>query len=332
MDLNIDRNNGVPLYRQIVDQVATLIKCGVLKNGDQLPTERALARRYRLSLGTVKTAYSALALRCLTESIQGKGTFVNNSGLSGGPSRHLKQAAKIISAYLDRMSDLSLTLEEAEELMLSTLKARYDKPRTVRLAVLNCCREFLDSAVKRIAVFPGTSVSGFLVSELETIRDQLLDDFDLIITSPSHADVLKTAIPVLESKIVRISYSFDDASLARLATVKAGSVPAIFSPSPHGAEIIRNHLGALNPSWANAAILSTVKTLNLNKTLRDKGVLVVPAACAAFAAKSQTGDLACFRKLFGGLIALDFKIDEGSILYLGSEIARISMQKAALSQ
>ena len=60
MLLVIDHHNGVPAYRQIVDQVRLQIASGVLKPDDELPSTRALSAELALNPMTISKAYSLL--------------------------------------------------------------------------------------------------------------------------------------------------------------------------------------------------------------------------------------------------------------------------------
>jgi GntR family transcriptional regulator len=60
MFLHLDRHSGVPVYRQIQDQVRFLVAGGVLRAGDELPSTRALAAETGLNPMTISKAYSLL--------------------------------------------------------------------------------------------------------------------------------------------------------------------------------------------------------------------------------------------------------------------------------
>ena len=49
----LDYSSGVPVYRQIIDQIIFGIASGQLKLGEQLPTVRALAVELKVNLNTV---------------------------------------------------------------------------------------------------------------------------------------------------------------------------------------------------------------------------------------------------------------------------------------
>ena len=72
----LDPNSGVPIYRQIQDQVRYGIASGRLRPGEQLPTVRALAVDLSVNPNTVIKAYTELERQGVLTTEQGSGTFV----------------------------------------------------------------------------------------------------------------------------------------------------------------------------------------------------------------------------------------------------------------
>ncbi len=75
----LDYSSGVPVYRQIIDQIRFGIASGQLKLGEQLPTVRALAVELKVNLNTVSKAYKELEIKNILETQQGSGTFINQT-------------------------------------------------------------------------------------------------------------------------------------------------------------------------------------------------------------------------------------------------------------
>ena len=75
----LDYSSGVPIYRQIIDQIRFGIVSGQLKLGEQLPTVRALAVELKVNLNTVSKAYKELEIKDILETQQGTGTFINKT-------------------------------------------------------------------------------------------------------------------------------------------------------------------------------------------------------------------------------------------------------------
>src|ERR1700722_3151489 len=66
----------IPLYSRVETVLACEIADGILKVGDQLPTEDVLIERFEVSRITVRRAIQNLVGRGLVEIRRGKGTFV----------------------------------------------------------------------------------------------------------------------------------------------------------------------------------------------------------------------------------------------------------------
>jgi GntR family transcriptional regulator len=72
----LNPNSGVPIYRQIQDQIRFGIASGLLTAGQQLPTVRSLAVELSVNPNTVIKAYSELEREGILTTEQGTGTFV----------------------------------------------------------------------------------------------------------------------------------------------------------------------------------------------------------------------------------------------------------------
>jgi GntR family transcriptional regulator len=76
MLFEIDHHSGVPIYRQIINQIRRQIMAGQLPEGFQLHSVRELARHLRVNPMTVSKAYSILEIEQLLTRTRGVGLFV----------------------------------------------------------------------------------------------------------------------------------------------------------------------------------------------------------------------------------------------------------------
>lgn len=76
LHLHIDPHSGLPVYRQMIDQIKYYIASGTLKPGDQLPSVRELAQRLSINPTTVVKAYTELQHEEVIDLRHGKGAFV----------------------------------------------------------------------------------------------------------------------------------------------------------------------------------------------------------------------------------------------------------------
>jgi len=78
MNMEIKFQSGIPIYKQIAQQVLELIERGELKPGDQLPTTRKLAVQLGVNFNTVARAYRMLDQVSIISTQHGRGTFILN--------------------------------------------------------------------------------------------------------------------------------------------------------------------------------------------------------------------------------------------------------------
>lgn len=82
---------SIPEYLQIQLALQTQIEEGVFTLGERLPSDKALANAYGVSIGTVVKSISNLAAQGLVKRVQGKGTFVADAGSSPHTGRFYRR-------------------------------------------------------------------------------------------------------------------------------------------------------------------------------------------------------------------------------------------------
>jgi GntR family transcriptional regulator len=113
----IHPSSGVPIYRQLVDQVHALIAGGRLRPGDLLPSVRQVALAAEVNPMTVSKAYSRLEAEGVVERIRGQGMRVRGS-LTGGTLRQRRQEFRELAApALHRAMQLGLSEEEIRKVL-----------------------------------------------------------------------------------------------------------------------------------------------------------------------------------------------------------------------
>jgi GntR family transcriptional regulator len=111
----LDLHSGVPVYRQIIDQVRGAIASGSLVAGDQLPTVRQLAVDLAINPNTVVRAYRELELGGLLQTHQGTGTFISAQKIRRGDAEREKQLAQIVADCVARAGAAGFTVEDLIE-------------------------------------------------------------------------------------------------------------------------------------------------------------------------------------------------------------------------
>ena len=110
--LRLDLRSGVPVYRQIIDQVRAGMAAGALAAGDQLPTVRQLAVDLAINPNTVLRAYRELELGGTLETHQGTGTFISNKKIVKNNAQRERQLAQLAGEFAARAGAAGFTVEE----------------------------------------------------------------------------------------------------------------------------------------------------------------------------------------------------------------------------
>jgi GntR family transcriptional regulator len=111
----IDLHSGVPVYRQLIDQVRGGIASGALTAGDQLPTVRQLAVDLEINPNTVMRAYRELELGGVLETHQGTGTFIANKKIERSSAERDRQLTQLAGEFAARVGAAGLALEDLIE-------------------------------------------------------------------------------------------------------------------------------------------------------------------------------------------------------------------------
>lgn len=108
----LDVQSGVPVYRQIIDQVTGGMASGVLKAGDQLPTVRQLAVDLAINPNTVVRAYGELEIRGVLETQQGTGTFISRQKIKRDEVERQRRLNQLVSEFIARAGAIGFTVQE----------------------------------------------------------------------------------------------------------------------------------------------------------------------------------------------------------------------------
>ena len=76
MRIVVSNRADAPLYEQVAEQIKVAVLAGELRDGDALPSVRALARDLRISVITTTRAYAELEAAGFITTVPGKGAYV----------------------------------------------------------------------------------------------------------------------------------------------------------------------------------------------------------------------------------------------------------------
>jgi len=114
--------SGVPIFRQLVEQVRRLILSGKLGAGELLPSVRQLASDLQINMMTVSKAYSLLEAEGIVERVRGTGMRV----VELKPTTVAQRQAELrpsVEDLVTRARQLNLTDEQLQSLLKAVLKS-----------------------------------------------------------------------------------------------------------------------------------------------------------------------------------------------------------------
>lgn len=176
------------INEEIFSQFQLLIKRGILKPGDQLPTENELAKNLSVSRPVLREALNGLKALGLIKSIQGKGTFLNND--------YQNSISKVLRALwtFDRVSSkelielrliierasVTLAVERINEEFLARLRSKYN-------ALINKStndEEFVQDDIDFHRLIAESTCNKAVFRTLDSVRNLLIELSEIIVKIP----------------------------------------------------------------------------------------------------------------------------------------------------
>src|ERR1035437_644614 len=111
-EFRLDLHSGVPVYRQLIDQVMGGTAAGALPPGHQLPTVRQVAVDLSINPNTVVRAYRELEIRGVLETEQGTGTFVSHQKVKRDDVERRRQLAQLVGEFVARAGGSGFTVKD----------------------------------------------------------------------------------------------------------------------------------------------------------------------------------------------------------------------------
>jgi GntR family transcriptional regulator len=123
VQIHLSRQDGVPTYLQIVQQVKHQIASGRLQAGEELPPIRVLAQQLVINPNTVARAYRELETAGLVVKRGTVGTYVSDAGSPLARRERLRILTERIDALLVEARQLHIAIDTILDLLRQRDKA-----------------------------------------------------------------------------------------------------------------------------------------------------------------------------------------------------------------
>ncbi len=137
MRIELSLQDGVPIYRQIANQVKYLIASGQLQAGTDLPAIRVLAEQLLVTPNTIVKAYGELESSGLVVKRRGSGTYVSDTKSPLARKEQKKILTQRADSLLTEAQQLDYSFDEVLELLTkrqAELEKKQSKSRSKSIA------------------------------------------------------------------------------------------------------------------------------------------------------------------------------------------------------
>lgn len=128
MEIKISNLSSVPIYQQVATQIKSNILNGSLKNNDQLPSIRSLAKELEVGIITIKKSYEVLLQEDLIYSKGAVGYFVNDIDLATVLMIKKEEYLDELKSIIDKAINDGLNINDIRDIFNSVMEENsYDK-------------------------------------------------------------------------------------------------------------------------------------------------------------------------------------------------------------
>jgi len=115
----LNPQSGIPIYRQLAEQIRRMVAGGQLKEGDELPSVRELALEHAVNPMTISKAYSLLEAEGLLMRQRGKPMQIAPQEKQKNSEQERLQH---LQPQLEQLVLAARQLEISDELLLTSLR------------------------------------------------------------------------------------------------------------------------------------------------------------------------------------------------------------------
>ncbi|HET6422863.1 MAG TPA: GntR family transcriptional regulator [Planctomycetaceae bacterium] len=124
IQFEIHPSSGVPIYRQLMDQLRALIASGRLQPGDLVPSVRQLGDALSVNMMTVSKAYAKLEAEGVLERDRGVGMRVKVTAATGSVADRQRELVPFAEQLVTRGWQLQLSNEQVLEVVHEAQKKK----------------------------------------------------------------------------------------------------------------------------------------------------------------------------------------------------------------
>jgi DNA-binding transcriptional regulator YhcF (GntR family) len=236
-NIRVNQSSGVPVYKQIVDQIEFMIEAGQMDDGDRLPSSRMLASNLQVNRNTIARAYRELRDAGYIESRRRHGMVVVGGRQARAQAMARTRAREVLGEAASKCVTLGLSPEEISSLAYHF--SLHAEQQQVNVAFVECNEERSTYFAKELAERLKLPVRPLVLGQFDAEREF---DVDLVLTTFFHLSEVRRLARPSKAEVVAIVVAPHVTTLVRLAQVPKGKRVGILYSTNDQAVGIRDSL------------------------------------------------------------------------------------------
>ena len=307
MDIQLDKNNPIPIGVQIKEQIKMHINSGFYKEGDKLPSISQFAEELKVNKNTIVTILKDLENDGYIKSFRGKGSYIGKD----------KTNKSFDNIFIDKV-DLLVREAKRKKLNINELinfvSARFYQAQTIKnnkvLFINGISQELVDLNLQKLKQsISGVEFDGFFYNKETKMSEikEAIKSANLIVIPSVFYPFIKSYIPI-EKTFIKTEPNFKPLSSLKKGIEKKSKV-AVIGYSQSNAELLANMFIAAR-IFRPRLILSLNDLEKYKKELKevDTFVICISARIAAERLKLKDREVYFFSDYIDGDSISDIKL------------------------
>ncbi|WP_294375483.1 GntR family transcriptional regulator [uncultured Clostridium sp.] len=305
MNFNIDTDNDVPIFKQIVNNIVEAIDNNEFCSNGKLPTERKLGEQFNVSRGTIKKVFDELEKMGRIRKVQGKGTFITGNHMN----EKREFIIDIIRNLIDNLEELNFNEIQIKDIVMKELWKRLRDNEKVSVAWIDCSIELLTKSSNLITQKCNINVNNFLLDNIRKNPKDVMNKFDFIVTTLNHVDEIKDILKGTNEKIETVVLKVSNKTISEIANIKSDDKVAIVYKSKNFLNLVEDNLKKLSNIDYSKKINIDMECDNFIDEIENYSVVIVPEEYYSFIKSRNNIRNTRF-------IDFEYILDEGSLVHL----------------
>lgn len=260
--IHLNRSSGVPVFRQVIDQIVFMIEAGELLDGDRLPSSRLLAANLDVNRNTTARAYAELHRLGYLQAQGRAGMVVRRSGQARDNLARHEAAQSELADAVRRCLELGLSADEIAQIAYH--QSLHALQNTIRVAFVECNEERAKSFAIDLSETANTPITPLVLHDLSASD---LAEADLLVTTFFHHADLRRRVLGLQlaepPEVLAIVAAPHIKTLAKLSRIPKDRRIGVLYSTEDQAEAIRQSLA--DTGLENVVVLHGVEDAQVDK-------------------------------------------------------------------